>query len=67
MDRFSWNRHTQSVMVGEGVRRRGLFSNADTDSKDLREFCRLDDGSQELLRMASEAIQYRTLDRNLLQ
>ena len=82
-------------------RRRGLFSNADMESKDLREFCRLDEGSQELLRMAlvklglsaraydriqkvartiadlagseairpehvSEAIQYRTLDRNLM-
>jgi magnesium chelatase family protein len=82
-------------------RRRGLFSNAGMQSREIREFCRLDEGSQELLKMAltklglsaraydriqkvartiadlagsevvrpehvSEAIQYRTLDRNLL-
>jgi magnesium chelatase family protein len=80
--------------------RRGLFSNADMQSKDIREFCKLDEAGEELLKMAitklglsaraydrilkvgrtiadmagspdirpehiSEAIQYRSLDRNL--
>lgn len=80
--------------------RRGLFSNADMQSKDMKEFCRIDSAGEELLKMAitklglsaraydrilkvartiadlsasneirpehiSEAIQYRSLDRNL--
>ncbi len=81
--------------------RKGLFSNADMESKDIREYCRLDAAGEELLKMAitklglsaraydrilkvgrtiadmtgsanirsehiSEAIQYRSLDRNLM-
>jgi len=80
--------------------RKGLFSNADMDSKEIKEFCSIDDAGEELLKMAinklglsaraydrilkvartiadlgssseirpehiSEAIQYRSLDRNL--
>jgi magnesium chelatase family protein len=80
--------------------RKGLYSNADMQSKDIKEFCRLDAAGEELLKMAitklglsaraydrilkvartiadladsvhiraehiSEAIQYRSLDRNL--
>lgn len=80
--------------------RKGLFSNADMQSKDIREYCKLDAAGEELLKMAitklglsaraydrilkvgrtiadmagsadirpehiSEAIQYRSLDRNL--
>jgi magnesium chelatase family protein len=80
--------------------RRNLFSNADMQSRDIREFCRLDEAGEELLKLASqklgfsaraydrilkvartiadlaaaseirpehisEAIQYRSLDRNL--
>jgi magnesium chelatase family protein len=81
--------------------RRGLFANADMQSKDIREFCQIDEAGEQLLKMAmtklglsargydrilkvartiadlgaavgirpehiSEAIQYRTLDRNTL-
>lgn len=81
--------------------RKGLFSNADMQSKEIKEYCRLDDAGEELLKMAitklghsaraydrilkvgrtiadmagsveirpehiSEAIQYRSLDRNLV-
>lgn len=80
--------------------RKGLFCNADMQSKEIKEFCRIDAGGEELLKMAitklglsaraydriqkvgrtiadlagseeikpehlSEAIQYRSLDRNL--
>jgi len=80
--------------------RKGMFCNADMQSKDMQSFCRLDAAGQELLKMAitklglsaraydrilkvsrtiadlahetsirpehmSEAIQYRSLDRNL--
>ena len=80
--------------------RKGLYANADMQSKEIREFCRLDSACEDLLKMAiskiglsaraydrvlkvgrtiadlagvadirpehiSEAIQYRTLDRNL--
>jgi magnesium chelatase family protein len=80
--------------------RKGLFANADMQSKEIREFCKLDDAGEELLKMAitklglsaraydrilkvgrtiadmagspeirpehvSEAIQYRSLDREL--
>jgi len=80
--------------------RKGLFANADMQSKDIREFCQIDDAGEQLLKMAmtklglsargydrilkvartiadlgaavvirpehiSEAIQYRTLDRNV--
>ncbi len=80
--------------------RRGLFANADMQSKEIREFCKIDEQGEELLKMAitklglsaraydrilkvgrtiadlagsteirpehlSEAIQYRSLDRNL--
>ncbi|MBM2841750.1 MAG: magnesium chelatase family protein [Bacteroidetes bacterium] len=80
--------------------RKGLFANADMQSKDIREYCKLDAAGEELLKMAitklglsaraydrilkvgrtiadmiasadirpehiSEAIQYRSLDRNL--
>jgi magnesium chelatase family protein len=81
--------------------RKGLYANADMQSKDIREYCRLDEAGEELLKMAitklglsaraydrilkvgrtiadmagsseirpehiSEAIQYRSLDRNLM-
>jgi len=81
--------------------RKGLYSNADMQSKDIREYCKLDSAGEELLKMAitklglsaraydrilkvgrtiadmaasadirpehiSEAIQYRSLDRNLM-
>jgi magnesium chelatase family protein len=80
--------------------RKNVFSNADMGSKDIKEFCKIDSASEELLKMAitklglsaraydrilkvsrtiadlggeedissahiSEAIQYRTLDRNM--
>ena len=80
--------------------RRGLYANADMQSKEIREFCRIDDAGEGLLKMAitklglsaraydrilkvgrtiadlagcvdirpstsAEAIQYRSLDRNL--
>lgn len=80
--------------------RKGLFSNADMQSREIREFCRIDSQGEELLKMAitklglsaraydrilkvgrtiadlsssteirpehiGEAIQYRSLDRNL--
>jgi magnesium chelatase family protein len=82
------------------VGRKGLFANADMQSKEIREFCKIDEQGEELLKNAitklglsaraydrilkvgrtiadlaksgeirpehvSEAIQYRTLDRNL--
>ena len=81
--------------------RKGLYANADMQSKDIREYCKLDAPGEELLKMAitklglsaraydrilkvgrtiadmagsadirpehiSEAIQYRSLDRNLM-
>jgi len=81
--------------------RKGLYANADMQSKDIREYCKLDAAGEELLKMAitklglsaraydrilkvgrtiadmvgsadvrpehiSEAIQYRSLDRNLM-
>jgi len=95
------------VMSARGVQarrfkgRKGLYANADMQSKDIREYCKLDSAGEELLKMAitklglsaraydrilkvgrtiadmvgsadvrpehiSEAIQYRSLDRNLL-
>jgi magnesium chelatase family protein len=80
--------------------RKNIYSNADMISKDIKEFCRIDSASEELMKMAitklglsaraydrilkvsrtiadlageecinsahiSEAIQYRTLDRNM--
>ena len=82
--------------------RKGMFCNADMQSKDIQNYCKLDSAGEELLRMAitklglsaraydrilkvartiadlvaapsirpehiSEAIQYRSLDRNLWQ
>ncbi len=82
--------------------RKGVYCNADMQSKDIQTFCKLDSAGEELLKMAitklglsaracdrilkigrtiadlssspairpehiSEAIQYRSLDRNLLQ
>jgi magnesium chelatase family protein len=96
-DRVTLGRATQAKRF-EG--HKGLFTNADMQSKDIREFCRVDEACENLLKMASqklglsaraydrilkvartiadlgasaeirpehisEAIQYRTLDRNL--
>ncbi|MBI1807943.1 MAG: magnesium chelatase, partial [Ignavibacteria bacterium] len=84
------------------TKRKGMYSNADMQSKDIQSFCKLDAAGEELLKMAinklglsaraydrilkvartiadlgnspeirpehvSEAIQYRSLDRNLWQ
>lgn len=81
--------------------RKGMYANADMQSKDIREYCKLDPAGEELLKMAiaklglsaraydrilkvgrtiadmtgsteirpehiSEAIQYRSLDRNMM-
>jgi magnesium chelatase family protein len=91
----------REIQVHRFTGRKGLYSNADMQSKDIREYCRLDDAGEELLKMAitklglsaraydrilkvgrtiadmagsanirpehiSEAIQYRSLDRNLM-
>ncbi len=91
----------REIQVHRFKGRKGLFSNADMQSKDIREYCKLDSAGEELLKMAitklglsaraydrilkvgrtiadmagrvdirsehiSEAIQYRSLDRNLM-
>jgi magnesium chelatase family protein len=90
----------REVQVKRFAGRKGMFSNADMQSKDILSFCNLDSAGEELLKMAitklglsaraydrilkvartiadlgrstdirpehiSEAIQYRSLDRNL--
>jgi magnesium chelatase family protein len=90
----------RSLQARRFCARKGLFTNADMQSNDIREFCRVDEACDNLLKMASqklglsaraydrilkvartiadlgacaeirpehisEAIQYRTLDRNL--
>lgn len=91
----------REIQTKRFVGRKGLFANADMQSKEIREFCRIDEQGEELLKNAitklglsaraydrilkvgrtiadlansteirpehvSEAIQYRTLDRNLI-
>jgi magnesium chelatase family protein len=91
----------REIQVQRFKGRKGLYANADMQSKDIREYCRLDAAGEELLKMAitklglsaraydrilkvgrtiadmagsgeirpehiSEAIQYRSLDRNLM-
>ena len=91
----------RNVQVHRFNGRKGLYANADMQSKDIREYCKLDAAGEELLKMAitklglsaraydrilkagrtiadmagradirpehiSEAIQYRSLDRNLM-
>lgn len=91
----------REIQVHRFKGRRGLYANADMESKDIREYCKLDAAGEELLKMAitklglsaraydrilkvgrtiadmagsadirpehiSEAIQYRSLDRDLL-
>lgn len=88
------------IQMERFANRKGLYANADMQSKDIKEFCKIDSNGEELLKMAitklglsartydrilkvsrtiadltnseeilpehiSEAIQYRTLDRNL--
>lgn len=92
----------RAIQMKRFAGRRGMFSNADMQSKDIQSFCKLDAAGEELLKMAitklglsaraydrilkvartiadlthetsirpehiSEAIQYRSLDRNLWQ
>ncbi len=92
--------HAREIQVHRFKGRKGMYANADLQSKDIREYCRLDAAGEELLKMAitklglsaraydrilkvgrtiadmagsadirpehiSEAIQYRSLDRNL--
>mgnify|MGYP003434400824 CR=1 FL=1 len=91
----------REIQVRRFKSRKGLFSNADMQSKEIREYCKLAEPGEELLKMAitklglsaraydrilkvgrtiadmagssdirpehiSEAIQYRSLDRNLM-
>ena len=91
----------RDIQVRRFKGRKGLYANADMESKDIREYCKLDSAGEELLKMAitklglsaraydrilkvgrtiadmagsaeirpehiSEAIQYRSLDRNLM-
>jgi magnesium chelatase family protein len=91
----------REIQVHRFKGRKGLYANADMQSKDIREYCKLDAAGEELLKMAitklglsaraydrilkvgrtiadmagsvdirpehiSEAIQYRSLDRNLM-
>jgi magnesium chelatase family protein len=92
--------HARELQLQRFTKQRNLFSNAGMQSKEIREFCRIDPAGEELLKMAmtklglsaraydrilkvsrtiadlsgraeigtehlSEAIQYRSLDRNL--
>ena len=91
----------REIQVHRFKGRKGMYANADLQSKDIREFCKLDAAGEDLLKMAvtklglsaraydrilkvgrtiadmavsadirpehiSEAIQYRSLDRNLM-
>ena len=91
----------REIQVQRFKGRKGMYANADLQSKDIREYCKLDGAGEELLKMAitklglsaraydrilkvgrtiadmagsadirpehiSEAIQYRSLDRNLM-
>ena len=93
--------HAREIQAQRFKSRKGMYANADMQSKDIREYCKLDSAGEESLRMAitklglsaraydrilkvgrtiadmvgcvdirpehiSEAIQYRSLDRNLL-
>jgi len=92
--------NSRDIQMKRFAGQKGMFSNADMQSKDIQMFCKLDSASEELLKMAitklglsaraydrilkvartiadltsspnirpehiSEAIQYRSLDRNL--
>lgn len=92
--------NAREIQMKRFAGRKGIFSNADMQSRDIKEFCQIDNACEELLKMAitklglsaraydrilkvsrtiadlsasdnikpehiSEAIQYRTLDRNL--
>ena len=92
----------REIQMKRFTNRKGLFCNADMQSKDIHEYCKIDSTGEELLKMAitklglsaraydrilkvartiadlgnsseirpqhiSEAIQYRSLDRNLWQ
>ena len=93
---------TRKIQMKRFEERKGMYSNADMQSKDIQNYCKVDDAGEELLKMAitklglsaraydrilkvartiadlasspsirpehiSEAIQYRSLDRNLWQ
>ena len=42
----------RQIQAGRFTGRKGLFKNADMQSKEIGEFCRLDDACEELLKMA---------------
>lgn len=43
--------HTREIQMKLFAGRKGMFSNADMQSRDIQEFCRLDAASEELLKM----------------
>ena len=44
--------HARAVQAARFKGRKGLYANADMQSKEIREYCRLDDAGEELLKMA---------------
>ena len=48
--------HARSAQAERFRKRRGLFSNADMDSKEIKEFCQIDQAGAELLKMATSRL-----------
>ncbi len=46
----------REVQIKRFLDRRGLFSNADMESKEIKEFCQIDDAGAELLKMAMQKL-----------
>lgn len=46
----------REVQIKRFMGRRGLFSNADMESKEIKEFCQIDDAGAELLKMAMQKL-----------